>query len=99
MDGLLALVSVGSSSARGRCFSIAIDDRPTRLTRPHHQRPPQIDAYLPSIYQGYAWGLLYSLQQHGASNSTFLRRVKGKTPTVLVVRTTENEVCMQCLIY
>lgn len=34
----------------------------------------------------------HSLQQHGASYSTFYRRTKSKTPTVLVVRTTENEV-------
>jgi len=35
---------------------------------------------------------MYSLGNHGASYSTFYRRVKGKTPSVLVVRTAENEV-------
>lgn len=35
-----------------------------------------------------------SLAKHGASYNTFYRRVKGKSPTLLVVRTTENEVSL-----
>lgn len=32
------------------------------------------------------------MDKHGSSFSTFYRRVKSKSPTILVLRTTENEV-------
>lgn len=50
------------------------------------------DAALPNVLQGMAWKRLYSLNRDGDSFQTFLRHVKYHSNTLIVVRTTKNNI-------
>ncbi|TFJ88666.1 hypothetical protein NSK_000235 [Nannochloropsis salina CCMP1776] len=52
----------------------------------------ELDSLLPTMYQGYSWNLRFSLDKDGSSFQTFYRQVKSVSPTILVIRSKENEV-------
>lgn len=49
-----------------------------------------LEKALPEAHQGYAWRLLYSLAENGASLTTLLLKSRKIQPTLLVVRDTRG---------
>ena len=77
------------------CLSISCSRHPACFCRARSRRAPQneLTPRPPSLPPSLPCCI--RLGKHGSSFSTFYRRVKSKSPTILIIRTTENEVCLR----
>jgi hypothetical protein len=52
-----------------------------------------VERALPVWQQNHDWQRIYSLQEHGCDVRTFIDRVRGSSPTLVVLSTEHGEIC------